>query len=219
MTLPLPFCKFPGVYSLTWRIAVHSTRSRTLQTSVGGIWNWSCILHHRCRPHPFLRCILSWEFKGTGYRAVLGFWWHKWNGYSHRPKKASRPVLNLVHRLNVEGHYAEFLNAECWMPKSWTPNGTECRIPEPRMGLNAEILYAELDLMLKFCMPNWTQCRIPECQNLECRIGLNAEILNAELDWMPISWMYLRWKHTWWVSMYDSPTECRRTIRHSRFWH
>jgi hypothetical protein len=48
-----------------------------------------------------------------------------------------------VHRLNAEGHYAEFLTAEC-------------RIPEPRMGLNAETLYAELDLIPKSCMPNWT---------------------------------------------------------------
>ncbi len=79
-----------------------------------------------------------------------------------------------------------------WMPNSWTKNGTECR-----KRLNAETLYAELDLMPKFCMLNWTRCRITECRNLECRnlecrIGLNAKISNTELDWM----------HKWWISMY-----------------
>jgi hypothetical protein len=49
------------------------------------------------------------------------------------------------------------------------------------MEIIAEILYAELNLISKSCMPNWTSCRIPECRNLECRIRLNAEISNVEI--------------------------------------
>jgi hypothetical protein len=64
-------------------------------------------------------------------------------------------------------------------PRNPEPEWTECRILEPRMGLNAEFLNLELDFQLG---PNWTEFKIPECRNHECRIGLNAEISNAELD-------------------------------------
>jgi hypothetical protein len=51
------------------------------------------------------------------------------------------------------------------------PTGTEHRNHECRIGLNAEFLDAEFsnaecDLMPKFRMPTWT----------ECRTGLNAEL-------------------------------------------
>jgi hypothetical protein len=89
----------------------------------------------------------------------------------------------MVHQLNAEGPYAEFLNSEPeWrnpllrMPECRIPEprmtecrkkGTECRNPLGRIGLGAEFSYAELDRI----------GRIPEC-----RIKLNAKIYNAELD-------------------------------------
>jgi len=67
------------------------------------------------------------------------------------------------------------LMPKSWMPNSPIPKGTECRNPVCQIGLNAEILNAELDWR-----PNGTEGRI-----FECRMGLNAEILNAALDWRP----------------------------------
>jgi hypothetical protein len=70
--------------------------------------------------------------------------------------RSNKVVVEMIHGLNAEGHYAEFLNAE-----SPIPNWTECRIFECRMGPNAEISNAEfpnteLDSMQNFRMPNET---------------------------------------------------------------
>jgi len=46
--------------------------------------------------------------------------------------------VRLIHRLNAEGHYAEFFNSESQTPKSRTKNETECRIPACRIGLKAD---------------------------------------------------------------------------------
>ncbi len=71
------------------------------------------------------------------------------HGYFYSPISTRVPEPE-IHRLNAEGHYAEFLNAE-----SPIPNWTECRI-----GLNAEFSNAEWDLMPKSRMPNWTEGRM-----------------------------------------------------------
>jgi hypothetical protein len=60
-----------------------------------------------------------------------------------------------------------------------TSNRTECRFLKNngttcQKKLITEILYTELNLIPKYCMPNWTYCRTPEC-----RMRLNAKILNA----------------------------------------
>jgi hypothetical protein len=49
---------------------------------------------------------------------------------------------------------------------------TECRILEPRMGLNAEFPNQN-------CMDLMTKSQMPHCS--ECRTVLNAEFLNAEV--------------------------------------
>jgi hypothetical protein len=67
----------------------------------------------------------------------------------------------MIHQLNTEGNYDEFLNAE-----SLVPNWTEWRIFEHRIGLHIEISKADLPNTDLDLMPNF-------------RMGLNVEISNA----------------------------------------